>query len=73
MTPDWHLINIDAPPAHGQRCFITDGDEVALAVADRGFRDKLYWSGSGFSGYEWDWDFVPTHWASAGAIVLPTA
>jgi hypothetical protein len=62
----------DKLPEDGVICLISDGDEVALATSRvPGWgRAPLDWNGMGFSGYEWEWDFEPTHWM-AFSVELP--
>ena len=60
----------DTLPEHHQRVFISDGKEVALAyfwIDPSGYKSFM---GSGFGGYEWEWDFEPKYWAEA-KINLP--
>ena len=61
---DWINIAI-RQPGHNEEVLVTDGDIVTAAQADRQFYQdgRIRWSGWGFSGYEWEYDFEEiTHW-----------
>lgn len=58
---------LDRLPDNDVICMITDGKEIGLASAWRvgyGHRKPyaVSWGPCGFGGYEWEWDFDPTHW-----------
>lgn len=64
---DWISVK-DRLPEHRVICIITDGHNVAMASADRTMpRCEIWWDGEGFSGYEWEWHFEPTHWTPMNA------
>lgn len=50
-------------PPENATVIISDGKEVGMATFGYiGGHRKPWWGGCGFSGYEWEWDFTPTHW-----------
>ena len=70
---EWIKLS-DREPGQGQRVLISDGHEVSAAITDltlRSPRGGPWWDGCGFGGYEWDWDFDPTHWAPMPSLPTP--
>lgn len=60
---NWILINDTLPDEH-KHVLISNGKEIGSAsLAFYADKTQFYWRGEGFSGYEWEWDFEPTHWA----------
>lgn len=53
----------DRRPEMDRAVLISDGKFAAVAALRPIGSDDTYWDGHGFGGYEWEWDFVPTHWA----------
>ena len=64
----WVKIQDQIPVLH-KPVFISDGTSLGVASCYRQSGEVL-WTGEGFGGYEWDWDFTPTHWAEI-EIELP--
>ena len=69
MEIKWHKIS-EEKPEKGKRIFISDREEIGLA-AFLDFGGNGWWQPRGFSGYEWEWDFEPTHWAEIPEGFLP--
>lgn len=46
----------------GVYVLLSDGQEFALGMKVES--PIVYWIPGGISGYEWEWDIVPTHWMS---------
>ena len=69
---EWVKLS-EREPQQGQRVLISDGRDVGAAITDMSVRDRygISWSGSGFGGYEWEWDFNPTHWAPMPPLPTP--
>ncbi|MFX0133804.1 MAG: hypothetical protein ACFFDN_09175 [Candidatus Hodarchaeota archaeon] len=55
----WQEIT-ESSPSINHVCLITDGDYIAVAV--RRNNGLAFWGNYGFSGEEWEWDFVPKYW-----------
>lgn len=67
--PNWIPLSETLPPEQTE-VLITDGKNWSAAkLGSVNFTPKgkrwLSWTGCGFSGYEWEFDFEPTHWAEA--------
>ena len=69
ITPTWESLEIKKPP-NKAIVFITDGKDFALAEYSCDTTSGWF-NGKGFGGYEWEFDFSPTHWAFLGDIQLP--
>jgi hypothetical protein len=70
INPNWILLK-DKAPENGDMIFVSDDKDIGLAIYKIN-SDFTYFNGQGFGGYEWEWDFIPTHWAKAD-ISLPTS
>ena len=53
----------DQLPEKGRAVLITDGIDVGMAKFYDQIGDYVSWDGCGFSGAEWDWEFLPDYWA----------
>ena len=67
MNVKW--IELPNLPEQHKPVLITDGFYVAIAELEL-FTKTHIWTGFGFGGYKWEWDFEPTHWAELN-INLP--
>ena len=56
----WKKLS-DEVPENGQEVIVTDKRQYAL-MRMNGIKENYFWEGVGFSGYEWELDFSPTHW-----------
>lgn len=65
----WIKISEEKPPLNIP-VFISDGVCLAVASYYKSPTNLGTWLGEGFGGYEWEWDFDPTHWAKID-IELP--
>lgn len=74
----WIPVEDNIFPEPGRPVLISNGDYVVVAEFYRwtdvhgNKRHSGYkWIGYGFSGFEWEWDFDPTHWAEIPFALPP--
>ena len=59
----WVAFKDASPPKNSLVLIAQAGtSDVALADYCGEFVGEPHLNGAGFSGYEWEWDFTPTHW-----------